>query len=130
MWSFLWLAMSVGALSLLTPCVFPMVPITVSYFTNHAAGSRAKAVRQAATYMVGIILTFTALGMAMALLVGATSLNRFAASPWVNILITAIFIAFALSLFGVFDLQSRRQSSTGSTRSPGGRAAARRWRRC
>jgi thiol:disulfide interchange protein DsbD len=105
LWSFLWLAMSVGALSLLTPCVFPMVPITVSYFTNHAAGSRAKAVQQAATYMVGIILTFTALGMALALLVGATSLNRFAASPWVNILITAIFVGFALSLFGVFDLQ-------------------------
>jgi thiol:disulfide interchange protein len=105
LWSFLWLAMSVGALSLLTPCVFPMVPITVSYFTNHAAGSRAKAVQQAATYMVGIILTFTALGMALALLVGATSLNRFAANPWINILITAIFVGFGLSLFGVFDLE-------------------------
>jgi thiol:disulfide interchange protein DsbD len=105
LWSFVWLAMSVGALSLLTPCVFPMVPITVSYFTNHAAGSRRKAVQQAGTYMVGIILTFTALGMALALLVGATSLNRFAANPWVNLLITAIFIGFALSLFGVFDLE-------------------------
>src|SRR5665647_1035852 len=93
--------MTVGALSLLTPCVFPMVPITVSYFTNHAAGSRGKAVQQAVTYMLGIILTFTALGMAMALLLGATSLNRFAASPWINILITGIFLAFAL---GVFDL--------------------------
>lgn len=103
-WSFIWLAMTVGALSLLTPCVFPMVPITVSYFTNHAAGSRGRAVGQAGTYMAGIILTFTALGMAMALLVGATSLNRFAANPWVNILITGIFLAFALSLFGVFDL--------------------------
>jgi thiol:disulfide interchange protein len=103
-WSFLWLAMTVGALSLLTPCVFPMVPITVSYFTKHAAGSRGKAVGQATTYMLGIILTFTVLGMAMALLVGATSLNRFAANPWVNILITGIFLAFALSLFGVFDV--------------------------
>jgi thiol:disulfide interchange protein DsbD len=103
-WSFVWLAMTVGALSLLTPCVFPMVPITVSYFTKHAAGSRGKAVGQATTYMFGIILTFTALGMAMALLVGATSLNRFAANPWVNLLITGIFVAFALSLFGVFDL--------------------------
>ncbi len=104
LWSFLWLAMTVGALSLLTPCVFPMVPITVSYFTNHAAGSRRKAVRQAVTYVVGIVLTFTALGMAMALLVGATSLNRFAANPWVNLAITAIFLAFAASLLGVFDL--------------------------
>ncbi len=104
LWSFIWLAMTVGALSLLTPCVFPMVPITVSYFTNHAAGSRGKAVEQAVIYMLGIILTFTALGMAMALLLGATSLNRFAANPWINILITGIFLAFALSLFGVFDL--------------------------
>lgn len=104
LWSFIWLAMTVGALSLLTPCVFPMVPITVSYFTNHAAGSRRKAVGQAGTYMIGIVLTFTALGMAMALLVGATSLNRFAANPWVNILITGIFLMFALSLFGVFDI--------------------------
>ncbi len=104
LWSFIWLAMTFGALSLLTPCVFPMVPITVSYFTNHAAGSRRTAVGQAVTYVFGIVLTFTALGMAMALLLGATSLNRFAANPWVNLLITAIFVAFALSLFGVFDI--------------------------
>jgi thiol:disulfide interchange protein DsbD len=94
--------MTFGALSLLTPCVFPMVPITVSYFTSHAAGSRRQAVGQAATYMAGIVLTFTALGMAMALLLGATSLNRFAANPWINLLVTAVFLAFALSLFGVF----------------------------
>jgi thiol:disulfide interchange protein len=103
LWAFVWLAMTMGALSLLTPCVFPMVPITVSFFTKHAAGSRGKAVGQAATYVLGIVFTFTALGMAMALLVGAASLNRFAASPWVNLLITGIFVAFALSLFGVFD---------------------------
>ena len=95
--------MTMGALSLLTPCVFPMVPITVSYFTKHADGGRGKAVGQAATYVAGIVFTFTALGMAMALLVGATGLSRFAASPWVNLLITGIFVAFALSLFGVFD---------------------------
>ena len=104
LWSFVWLAMTFGALSLLTPCVFPMVPITVSYFTSHASGSRRTAVGQAVTYVFGIVLTFTVLGMAMALLLGATSLNRFAANPWINILITGIFVAFALSLFGVFDI--------------------------
>ncbi len=103
LWAFVWLAMTMGALSLLTPCVFPMVPITVSFFTKHAEGGRGKAVGQAATYVAGIVFTFTALGMAMALLVGATGLSRFAASPWVNLLITGIFVAFALSLFGVFD---------------------------
>lgn len=102
--SFIWLAMGFGALALLTPCVFPMVPITVSYFTGHAAGNRKRAVRNASLYAAGIILTFTAFGMLLALLVGATSLNRFAANPWINLLITAIFIGFALNLFGLFEM--------------------------
>jgi thiol:disulfide interchange protein DsbD len=104
LWSFIWLAMTVGALSLLTPCVFPMVPITVSYFTNHAAGSRSAAVGNAFVYSIGIILTFTALGMALALFVGASGLNAFAANPWINLLITAIFLGFAMNLFGAYEL--------------------------
>ena len=104
LWSFLWLAMSVGALTLLTPCVFPMVPITVSYFTKHAAGSRSGAVGNALVYSLGIILTFTALGMLLALVLGASGLNRFAASPWLNLLIAGIFIGFAMNLFGAYEL--------------------------
>ena len=104
LWSFIWLAMTVGALSLLTPCVFPMVPITVSYFTNHAAGNRGGAIRDAVIYALGIILTFTALGVALAVLFGAAGINKFAASPYVNLVITGIFVAFALSLFGAFEL--------------------------
>jgi thiol:disulfide interchange protein DsbD len=103
--SFLWLAMGFGALSLLTPCVFPMIPITVSYFTNHAAADRGRAVKNALVYAVGIILTFTALGMILALAVGAGGVNLFAANPWVNLLITAIFLAFAMNLFGAFQIQ-------------------------
>jgi thiol:disulfide interchange protein DsbD len=102
--SFLLLAMVSGGLALLTPCVFPMVPITVSYFTGHAAGDSRRALRNASIYAVGIILTFTAFGLLLALLVGATSLNRFAANPWINLLITAIFVGFALNLFGVFEI--------------------------
>jgi thiol:disulfide interchange protein DsbD len=105
LWSFIWLAMTVGALSLLTPCVFPMVPITVSYFTNHAAGNRRAALRDAVIYALGIILTFTALGVALAVLFGAAGINKFAANPWVNIVITLIFLSFAMSLFGAFNLQ-------------------------
>jgi thiol:disulfide interchange protein DsbD len=104
LWSFIWLAMTVGALSLLTPCVFPMVPITVSYFTNHAAGSRSAAVGNALVYSFGIILTFTALGMLLALLVGASGLNSFAANPWLNLLITTIFLGFAMNLFGAYEI--------------------------
>jgi thiol:disulfide interchange protein DsbD len=103
--SFIWLAMSLGALSLLTPCVFPMVPITVSYFTNHAGESRSKAARNALIYSIGIILTFTALGMMLAVFVGAAGINQFAANPWINLLITVIFLGFAMNLFGVYQIQ-------------------------
>ena len=104
LWSFIWLAMTVGALSLLTPCVFPMIPITVSYFTSHAAGNRAGAVRDAVVYALGIIATFTLLGIALALVFGAAGINKFASSPWINLVIFGIFVSFALSLFGAFNI--------------------------
>lgn len=103
--SFLWLAMGMGALSLLTPCVFPMIPITVSYFTSHSAHSRSQAIRNALIYGLGIVLTFTALGLGLAFAFGAGGVNQLAANPWINLLITAIFLGFALSLFGAFFIQ-------------------------
>lgn len=103
-WAFIWLAITAGALSLLTPCVFPMIPITVSYFTNHAGGSRAKALKLASVYSLGIIATFTLLGMLLALFVGAAGITLFAANPWVNLLITAIFLFFAFNLFGAYEI--------------------------
>ena len=104
LWSFIWLAMTLGALSLLTPCVFPMIPITVSYFANHSAGDRSKAVKLATVYSLGIVATFTLLGMLLAVLVGAAGINLFAANPWVNVLITAIFLFFAFNLFGAYEI--------------------------
>jgi thiol:disulfide interchange protein DsbD len=102
--SFIWLAISLGALSLLTPCVFPMIPITVSYFTNHSAGNRPRAVRLAFVYSLGIIGTFTIVGMLLAIFVGAAGINLFAANPYVNLLITAIFLFFAFNLFGAYEI--------------------------
>jgi thiol:disulfide interchange protein DsbD len=102
---FLWLAMGMGALSLLTPCVFPMVPITVSYFTSHAGQNHRSAVTTALVYAAGIILTFTALGLILAVIFGAGGVNQLAANPWVNLLITAIFLGFAFSLFGAYFIQ-------------------------
>ncbi len=101
---YLWLAVAMGALSLLTPCVFPMIPITVSYFTHRAGRSRREAVTQALVYGLGIVLTFTAVGFTIAVGFGASGLTRFAADPWLNLGIMALFVAFALSLFGVYDL--------------------------
>ncbi len=98
--SYIALAAVMGFLSLLTPCVFPMVPITVSYFTARAGRTRREAVTQALVYGAGIVLTFSAVGLALALFLGASGLNQFAANPWVNLGITALFLGFALSLFG------------------------------
>jgi thiol:disulfide interchange protein len=102
--SFLWAAMLAGLISLLTPCVFPMIPITVSYFTKHAEGSRPKAVGNAFVFMLGIIFTFTVLGFLLAVLFGAAGIQVFAANPYVNIFIAGLFIVFALSLFGAYEL--------------------------
>ncbi len=103
-WGFIWLAITFGALSLLTPCVFPMIPITVSYFTKHGSDSHYGSIRDALIYALGIILTFTGLGVALALVFGAAGLNRFASNPYINLLITAIFLAFAFSLLGAYNL--------------------------
>lgn len=102
--AYIGLAALMGALSLLTPCVFPMVPITVSYFTNRPGRTRKEAISQALVYGLGIILTFTALGFVLAIAFGASGLNRFAADPWLNLAVTGLFVAFALSLFGVWEL--------------------------
>ncbi len=97
-------AMAGGGLALLTPCVFPMIPITVSYFTKRDVGRR-QALQDAALYSLGIILTFTLLGFALTRVFGAGGINRVAASPVVNIAIAALFIVFALNLFGAIELR-------------------------
>ena len=104
-WSFLWFAMTAGALALLTPCVFPMVPITVSFFTKRAEKGEGNGLRDSVIYAVGIIATFTALGFLLALIFGATGIRDFAANGWVNLFIAVIFIVFSLNLFGAFEIQ-------------------------
>ncbi len=103
-WAFIWLAITFGAISLLTPCVFPMIPITVSYFMKHAHGDHAKTIKLATVYSVGIIATFSLLGMLLAVILGASGINLFATNPWVNLLIAAIFLFFAFNLFGFYEI--------------------------
>ncbi|MEJ5245133.1 MAG: cytochrome c biogenesis protein CcdA [Bacteroidota bacterium] len=103
--SFLWFSMTAGALALLTPCVFPMVPITVSFFTKRAEKNKGKGLRDALVYAFGIIFTFTGLGFLFSILFGASGIQDFTSSPWVNFVIALIFIVFAYSLFGAFELQ-------------------------
>lgn len=103
--AFLWFAMGAGALALLTPCVFPMIPITVSFFTKRAEKTGSSSVKDAFVYAIGIMLTFTGLGLLLATIFGATGIRDFASNGWVNLFIAIIFIVFALNLFGAFELQ-------------------------
>ncbi|MGB7202838.1 MAG: cytochrome c biogenesis protein CcdA [Pyrinomonadaceae bacterium] len=104
LWPFIWLAITFGAISLLTPCVFPMIPITVSYFMKHSDGDRVRTLKLATVYSVGIIATFSLLGMLLAVAFGAAGINLFAANPWVNLFIAAIFLFFAFNLFGFYEI--------------------------
>jgi len=103
--SFVILAFSMGLLALLTPCVFPMIPITVSFFTHQGETGKGKPITNAIIYTLGIIATFSILGIILALTLGASGANQLAANPWVNIFIAALFIYFALSLFGMYEIE-------------------------
>ncbi len=117
LWAFLALAALMGGLALLTPCVFPMIPITVSYFTRRhqgtpEAGDRSRSAREALIYGGGIVVAFSALGLFLAIVFGATGINQFAANPWVNLVVAALFIGFALDLLGVYEFRLPSQLLT------------------
>lgn len=105
-------AFAFGLLALATPCVFPMIPITITFFTNKASKSTAKSVQYAAIYVLSIILGFTVIGFGFSLVLLALGAgvessgfaNIIAANPWVNLFFAALYIAFALSMFEVFEI--------------------------
>ena len=112
---FIWLAASTGLLSLLTPCVFPMVPVTVAYFsTPDHHGSRG--LRRALLFALGIVATFTVLGLTLAAVFGAAGLNRFAADPAVNIGLAVVFLLFAANLFGWLEIGLPRRATNAADR--------------
>jgi len=105
LFGFVWFAVIQGLLALLTPCVFPMIPITVSFFTKRDQKSGGAAVGQAGFFSLGIIFTYTAIGLALAAIAGPTGLTKLASSPWMNLFLTALFVVFALNLFGMFEIR-------------------------
>src|SRR5262249_4288247 len=95
--AFLWAAAVAGAISLLTPCVFPMIPITVSFFTKRKHVSHGKAIRDALIFSAGIVFTYVGLAFVLELAFGK-NIRDLATNPWMNLLIFGIFMALALSL--------------------------------
>lgn len=92
-----------GFAALLTPCVFPMVPLTVSFFTKRSQ-NRRKGLINAIIYAVSIIVIYVALGFAVTAAFGPSTLNILATDPWFNLSFFALFVVFALSFFGLFEL--------------------------
>ena len=97
--AFLLTAFGLGLAAIFTPCVFPMIPITVSFFINQRGG-----ILQAFAFSAGIVGSFCILGMGVTAAVGPFGVNQLGANPWVNGFITLVFGAFALSLLGAFEI--------------------------
>lgn len=92
-----------GFLALLTPCVWPMIPMTVSFFLKQNK-TRAKSVRMASLYGLSIIVIYVAIGLAVTLIFGATALNKLATSAVFNLIFFALLVVFAISFLGGFEM--------------------------
>jgi thiol:disulfide interchange protein DsbD len=92
-------AFGFGLLSIFTPCVFPMIPITVSFFLNQRGG-----LIQAVVFSLGIVVLFCALGLGVTAIVGPFGIAQLGSNPWVNGFIAVVFGAFAISLLGAFEI--------------------------
>jgi thiol:disulfide interchange protein DsbD len=92
-----------GLLALLTPCVFPMIPLTVSFFTKRSP-TRSKGIANALIYSVSIILIYVSLGFLVTVTLGSDALNAMASNVFFNMLFFVIFFIFALSFFGAFEI--------------------------
>src|SRR5690606_10118323 len=100
---FMVLAFLAGLAALLTPCVFPMIPMTVSFFTGRSK-SRAQGIRQAIIYGISIIAMYTIAGTAVAAIQGPEFANWLATHWAPNLFFFGIFIFFALSFLGLYEI--------------------------
>ena len=104
MGSFLLIAFGFGLAAVFTPCVFPMIPITLSFFLNQGQATRAQSLVQALVFCLGIVVLFTGLGFGVTAMLGPFGVSQMASNPWVNGFISVVFFAFGLSLLGAFEI--------------------------
>lgn len=110
-----------GLVALLTPCVFPMVPLTVSFFTK-GGKNKKEGIRKALLYGTSIILIYVLLGLLITGIFGSDALNAMSTNIWFNLLFFVVFVAFAISFFGFYEitLPSSWANKTDSLSSKGG----------
>lgn len=103
LWSIFLLSFLGGFAALLMPCIFPMIPMTVSFFTKQSK-SKAEGIRNAIVYGVSIIAIYVLLGSLITTIFGAEALNELSTSVWFNLIFFALLVFFALSFLGAFEI--------------------------
>jgi thiol:disulfide interchange protein DsbD len=103
LWSIFFIAFLSGFAALLTPCVFPMIPMTVSFFTKQSK-TKAKGISNAIIYGVSIIFIYVVLGLLVTWIFGADALNALSTNVWFNIIFFIILVTFAASFLGAFEI--------------------------
>jgi thiol:disulfide interchange protein DsbD len=102
---FLLIAFLAGLGALVPPCVFPMIPITISFFSKFAKVSMRRSVTMASIYAGSIVVTFTLTGVLVSAIFGAAGMQTLSASPLFNIFLTLLLVVFVLDLLGLFEIQ-------------------------
>lgn len=104
LWAIFLLSFAAGFAALLTPCVFPMIPMTVSFFTKQSK-TRAKGIKNAILYGISIIVIYILLGTVVTAIFGAEVLNEMSTNPWFNLIFFAVLVIFAVSFMGAFEIR-------------------------
>lgn len=122
LWAIFFLGFIGGLVALLTPCVWPIIPMTVSFFLKRS-GDKKKGIRDAATYGVSIVVIYVLLGLAVTGIFGASALNALSTNAIFNIFFFLMLLVFAASFFGAFEItlpsswsnavDSKAESTTG-----------------
>lgn len=105
--SLIWLfivGMGGGLLALMTPCVWPLIPMTVSFFLKRNKKNRKKAIADAITYGLGIIFIYVALGLIVTVVFGASALNNLSTNAVFNVFFAGLLVFFAISFLGAFEM--------------------------
>lgn len=116
LWVLILQAFAFGLGSVLTPCVFPLIPLTVSFFTKQST-SRATGIRNATFYGISIISIYTILGLLVAVVLGPDTMRQFSVSPGFNLALFVLIFVFALSFLGMFDITLPASWSTALSKS-------------
>ncbi|MFM6969348.1 MAG: cytochrome c biogenesis protein CcdA, partial [Sediminibacterium sp.] len=103
MWSIFLLCLATGLLAVITPCVFPLIPVTVSFFLKRSK-TRIEGLKNAVWYSLSIVLIYTIPTLALTLIFGDKILYTISTHPVSNIFFFVVFIVFAISFFGAFEL--------------------------